>query len=314
MSDAPLTPELNRLPLVGDVDNRFRAPNAQINDPRFGESEGMPFVLEINVDKERSAPANVGRLVDQTFFAQRPPLLFNVSFACGKPRGIWRTGTYGDPRSHWFNVFFGYYEIDVDKAQWGRPFGYQANLQQPEPDDLVRIGKSDWNYFSNWLYGVPDASIAPHNDLQAVQKNLGRTKIGAREWDTVELDECTVVSSYVSGRDSDPKLVDREAWSLLWRASFGFPLNKEVTPETSFFGVPMRGKFYMSFREKKNDNDLGKTAYQTFMFGGTINRWWERQGNAAEQARRKQFNEDFLEAQLKAVRQVIATDYADLGF
>lgn len=305
-------PSWLRLPLVGDVDNRFRSPTAQLNSKRFGQSEGLPFVMEIVVDGDRSAPAGVGQKVDSVFFKDHPPLLFNVSFACGKPRGLLRRGVYGDPRSIWFNVFFGYYEIDVDKELWGRPFGYEANGKDIHWDDILRIGKSDWNYFSNWVYGVPDQSIDPTNSLTQpppVTRSLGRQQVGGKSWDLVEIDDALVVSAFASGRPQDARLTDRELWSLLWRASYGFPINKPVVEHASFFAVPMKANLYMSYREKKRDNDLGKTSYQTFLFGGTVNQWYSAQ--SPSQAKE---NEAFLEEQMVAVRRVMTTDFPDLGF
>jgi hypothetical protein len=305
-------PKFMQLPLVGDVDNRFRAPVAQIDSPRFGKSEGLPFVMEIVVDGEKSEPANVGRKVDQVFFKDRGKLLFNVSFACGKPQGFFRRGVYGDPRSIWFNVFFGYYEIDVKKSVWKRPFGYEEDGRTIRWDDILRIGKSDWNYFSNWLYGVPDEAIDPTNDLEhpkPVTIHHGRRPVNGKAWDVLEMDDVMVVSAYDSGRAGEKKLVDRELWSLLWRASFGFPLSKDVCPEKSFFAVPMKAKLYMYFRERK-DNDLEKCAYQTFLFGGTINKWYSRGS-----PQRAQENEEFLEEQMRAVERVMREkDFHDLGF
>ncbi len=304
-------PKFMRLPLVGDVDNKFAAPEVQLNSPRFGESQGLPFVMEIVVDGNRSAPAGVGRAADQAFFRQSPRLLFNVSFACGKPQGFLRRGLYGDPRSIWFNVFFGYYEIDVSKSAWGRPFGYESDGTTIHWDDVLRIGKSDWNYFSNWLYGVPDDKITPTNDplrsANTTTTHHGRKDINGKQWDVLELDNVDVVSAYHDG--SSPGLVDRELWSYLWRASFGFPLGKKVVDAPSFFAVPMKAHLYMSFREKKRDNDLNTTSYQTFLFGGTINKHYSKRSDACAKE-----NEAFLAEQLKAVERVMKKSYPDLGF
>jgi hypothetical protein len=304
-------PRWLKLPMVGDIDNRFAAPEVQLKDPRFGESQGLPFVMEVPVDDEHTPPAGVGKKVDDTFFQHRSKLLFNVSFACGKPQGLFRRGVYGDPRSIWFNVFFGYYEIDVEQTAWGRPFGYEADGTTIHWDDVLRIGKSDWNYFSNWMYGVPDAAIDqtnfPLRGPQTTTTHLGRKNINGRLWDVLELDMVDVVSAYWSG--SGQGLVERELWSFLWRASYGFPLGKKVVDEENFFAVPMKARLYMSFRKAKDDNDFGVPAYQTFLFGGTIN-----QRYSAQSPSHKATNEAFLQAQLEAVEKVMQKDYPDLGF
>jgi hypothetical protein len=303
-------PRWLRLPLVGDIDNRFASPEVQLRDPRFGESQGLPFVMEIPVDTDDTPPAGVGKKVDDVFFQHRHKLLFNVSFACGKPQGLWRRGVYGDPRSIWFNVFFGYYEIDVEQAAWGRPFGYEADGKTVHWDDVLRIGKSDWNYFSNWMYGVPDAAIdrtnQPLRGPHTTTTHHGRTPINGRHWDVLELSGVDVVSAYDDGSGG---LVDRELWSFLWRASYGFPLGKKVVDEPSFFSVPMKAKLYMAWREAPADNDLGAPAFQTFLFGGTINQRYS--STSAEQAA---INEAFLQAQIDAVVRVMKADFSDLGF
>ena len=311
-------PRFMRLPLVGEIDNSFRAPGAQIDDPVFGRSEGLPFVMEFVVDAERSAPAGVGREVDRAFFRDQGKLLFNVSFACGEPRGLFRRGLYGDPRSHWFNVFFGYYQIDVSRRVWGRPFGYREDGRTLDRDDVLRIGKSDWNYFSNWMYGVPDSAIAPTDrlddpDLSITQRP--RQRINGRFWDGLRIDRAVVSSAYVSGRPADPPLADRGLWSALWRASFGRPLRRTVLGRPSFFPVPMTADLHMCWREADDDHDFGEPTYQTFLFGGTVNHWYaEHVADDAERGRRRAFNERFLQAQMRAVEGVMRGSYSELGF
>ena len=311
-------PRFMRLPLVGDIDGRFRAPGAQLDDPRFGRSEGLPFAMEFVVDADRSAPAGVGREVDRAFFRDRGKLLFNVSFACGRPQGLLRRGLYGDPRSHWFNVFFGYYQVDVSRDVWGRPFGYREDGRTIDRDDVLRIGKSDWNYFSNWMYGVPDAAIAPTDRLDdpglSVEQRP-RREVNGRLWDGLRIDRAVVSSAYVSGRAEDPPLSDRGLWSALWRASFGRPLRRAVVDKPSFFAVPMTADLHMCWREVADDPDFGGPTYQTFLFGGTVNHWYAEQvADQAERRRRQAFNEEFLQTQLRAVERVMRGSYGDLGF
>ncbi|MBM4777073.1 MAG: hypothetical protein GQE15_05155, partial [Archangiaceae bacterium] len=49
-------------------------------------------------------------------------------------------------------------------------------------------------------------------------------------------------------------------------------------------------------------------TWQTFLFCGTVNQWW------AEKNGRFEENEEFLQCQLEAVREVIKRDYPDLGY
>jgi hypothetical protein len=302
---------LEGLPLVGDVDGRRLLPPAQVKDATFGDSAGVPFALEIDVDDVREAPADVGQKVDQVFFPNAPRLLFNVCFSCGAPKGVLREGTYGDPTSPWFNVFFGYYQIDVIASEWGRPFGYlDAASGAVNTDDVLRIGKADWNYFSNWMYGVPEVAIAPNNTLTGARVEVGpRERIGQRQWDVLNISQARMVSAYVSGKATDPKLEERGPYSFLWRMAFGCPKPRPEYPElSSFFPVDMTATLFMSFREVKNDPYTGKDVFQTFLFGGTVNEWWQATFGKVGDNRR------LLGLQLDAVKRVIVDAYPDLGF
>ncbi|MCA2979278.1 MAG: hypothetical protein INH41_23315 [Myxococcaceae bacterium] len=310
-SPSALERALEGLPLVGDVDGRRLLPTAQVNDATFGASAGVPFALEIDVDDVREAPADVGQKVDRAFFPEAPRLLFNVCFSCGAPKGVLREGSYGDPTSPWFNVFFGYYQIDVVASAWGRPFGYcDASSGAVDTDDVVRIGKADWNYFSNWMYGVPEAAITPHNSLSGTRVEVGpRERIGARAWDVLHIARARMVSAYVSGRPGDARLEERGPYSFLWRMAFGCPRPRPELPQlASFFPVDMAATLFMTFREVKNDPYTGQDVFQTFLFGGTVNEWWQGTfGKAGD-------NQRLLGLQLDAVRRVITDAYPDLGF
>lgn len=302
---------LEGLPLTGDVEGNVIAPVAQVDDPRFGRSEGVPFVLEIDVDAVDHPPANVGAKVDSVFFKDDPALLFNVCFSCGKPEGLLRTGVYGDPRSRWFNVFFGYYQLDVRvKDRPDSPFGYDAN-GAVNTDEILRIGKSDWNYFSNWLYGVPEAHILPNNELGLATVDVApqRADIGGKKWDVLTIDDARMVSAYVSGLPGDAELEGRGPYSFLWQCAFGFPTRLKLDGLKSFFPTEMKARLYMCARQLEHDPYTNEAVWQTFLFGGTVNKWWERQAYG-----RAQENAAFLEAQLAAVRKVIVSSYRDLGF
>ncbi len=302
---------LEGLPLTGDVDGRVAVPVAEVDDPRFGKSSGVPVVLEIDVDRVQKEPANVGHKVDDVFFQHYPPLLFNVCFSCGAPKGACRVGEYGDPRSRWFNVFFGYYQLDVRCADRASPFGYDEN-GVVQKDDVLRIGKSDWNYFSNWMYGVPEKAIAPNNTLDGATvdvKPKGIT-IAGRAWDVLTIDKARMVSAYVSGKPGDATLEARGPYSFLWQAAFGFPtpLGKELPQLNSFFPCDMKAVLYMCARKVEHADYSGEATWQTFLFGGTVNQWW------AQQNQRPEENEEFLQCQLEAVREVITSSYPTLGF
>ncbi len=295
---------LRRAELVGEVDNHVLVEPADFYDRRFGASRAVPTVLEIPVSTTRPSPGDVGKIVKDKFFAHVPEFMFNVAFSCGDP-GLFGPGVYSDPLSIWFNIFFGYYQIDVPKTLWNRPFGYRsAQPGDVEVDDILRIGKSDWNYFSNYMYGVPLAEIQPHDQIQQRPAKIRRgVMIGNSAWDEVEIDDVDVVSAYVAPGEEDRLCNPNPLLSRVWRAIFGRPHPREQFRQ-SFMGMKMRAKLYMSFHDVEHDVDLDRRTWATLMFGGTV------RSDYPDQVA----NEHFLCLQMNAVRHVMEHRYGHLGF
>lgn len=297
---------LTRVPAVGEIDNRVFVNQVKVDDPRFGESGSAPSVLEIVVDDRGHSPGGVGRLVKRHFFPDEGKLVFNVAFACGKPTLC--RGRYADPTSIWFNVFFGYYQIDVPRSSWQRPFGYAPPVNGRATllaRDILRIGKADWNYFSNYMYGVPEAAITPYNGIDETKVKVElhpRVRIGKSYWDHLSLDGVEVVSAYVSGQDGQKLVTSDKVWTPVWRSLFGPSEPSDAHPK-SFIPTHMRAEIYMTF-VARYDRDLREQAYSTLIFGATVN---------ADYPDRVE-NDAFLQAQLVAVRQVIEKSYAASGF
>jgi hypothetical protein len=297
---------LGRVPAVGEIDNRIFVNQVKVDDPRFGESGSAPSVLEIRVDDRSITPGGVGRLVKRHFFPDEGRLVFNVAFACGKPTLC--RGRYADPTSIWFNVFFGYYQIDVPRSEWTRPFGYEPPVNDRaalRSLDILKIGKADWNYFSNYMYGVPESAILPYNEIDASRvmvKAHPRVRIGKSYWDHLTLDGVEVVSAYVSGQDGQKLVMTDHVWTPVWRSLFGPTEPSDAHPK-SFIPTHMRAEIFMTW-VARYDPDLRAQAYSTLIFGATVNADYP---NAAE-------NEAFLQAQLASVRQVIEKSYAASGF
>lgn len=313
---------LLRLPYVGEIGGKPIPDTVDLDHPEFGESSFMPTILEIEVDradrldarKSKSNPAGVGGLVHEHFFADRPRFVFNVCFSCARSNPF-RPGLYTDPRSIWFNVFFGFYQIDVPKAGWGRPFAYEsadANAAV-RPDDILRIGKSDWNYFSNYVYGVPESAILPLNQVGGSGSQHGRERIGTSDWDVIHLEGVDVVSAYVSEQGKEKLEKPSKLLTPIWRIAFGNPHPREAFQQ-DFLSTRMRAHLLMAFSETDGDDtDLGEPAYRTLIFGATVDDTW-RERSRGDPTQADQQNERFMAAQLEAIRKVIHNSYADRGF
>lgn len=290
---------LRGAPLVGEIHDRFLVEPAVIEGHEFGCSSRKPQVLEIIVSEEEQWPLGVGKIVNEVFFDKDPPIVFNVCFSCHQPDDDGHS-EYADPESHWFNVFFGFYEIDVPADQWERPFGFKSkDKKKPEIEfkDLLRIGKSDWNYFSNYMYGVPWWKTCGYNRLDdpgLTTRVADRpVSVKGKEFLECEIDGMEVVSAYCAG-DGELR---RNVWlfSRVWQKQFG-TCEPRDGHEVSFVPTRMKLRFLIRW-EGDDDYDLERKAFKTFIYGGSINKGYR---DAA-------FNERFLAAQMEAVKQVISS-------
>ena len=261
------------MPLVGEVHHRFLMEPPRLPDNRFGKTTKMPTILEIYISEDHQWPLDIGSKVKQIYFKDYPPIVFNVCFSCARP-SWYGVGDYGNPLSHWFNVFFGFYEIDVPKSRWKRPFGFEsAEGFEPCFDDLFRIAKSDWNYFSNNIYGVPDEACAACDgvSMSGVEAKIVNPSvmIGNRQFVECRLDHPTVVSGYVSGQDGKRLLNNNGVFSPIWRTVFGRPKPSPDFP-TSFIPTEMRMQVVETYYEEY-DEDLGENAFKTLIAGNVDN-------------------------------------------
>jgi hypothetical protein len=303
------------VPLAGDIDGHSWAPPVDVRGGRaFGDSMTVPAILEIRVDGTRGT-TNPPALapVATRLFPGYAPFIFNVSFACGRARAF-RPGIYGDPRSPWFNVFVGYYQIDVARSAWNRPFGYRpapGGGFEPEVADLARLGEADWNYFSNYMYGVPLDVVEATDRPEAQFTVLPQVEIAGHRWDQLEATGMKVVSSYLAA-DDRRRLVDNDKLlSGVWRCVFGEPFRdrRPAAPPASFFPTPMRARLYACYTADEHDRDLREPVYRTLIFGGTVNEWWG--AHDPDGAAR---NAAFLDLQMQTIRSLIARRFAHLGF
>jgi hypothetical protein len=284
-------------PAIGEIGGDPAVFEAVVENDRYGRSQlCTPAVLRLHVDPGKRLISDAGRLVNDHLFGDHPPFVFNT-VACVGRCGEDGSGLYTDPNSHWFNVFFGQYQIDAPKPDWSRPFGYKTAdgaASEAEFDDLARLGKADWNYFSNWMYGVPLEAIKPYGDVDLESmgtQQTGPNLIGETLWHHIVLDGMECVSTYESKHPAALKLVRNTIIDDVWRRSFGLPTPSENHDE-SFIPTRLRAQVDMAYWE---DDD----AFHTIIFGGTAPAPTDNM---------------FLVDQLAATRKLIEGPYAKRGF
>lgn len=292
------------LPL-GDINGRYRVRALGLRDPRLGRAQGLPLALKIRVHPgDRSFPAGIGGEVHARLFAELPGFDFKVVFACAAPD--WRgQSAYADPRSPWFGLFFGYYEVSVSRREWSRPFGYRATSDggwAPVVSELCRLGKADWNHFSAGLYGVPAAVGARYDGAEGEAPPVlhPRVPIGKRAYDRLELPRMRVVGPYGGHRGHAYR--DRSApigW--LWRQAFG-RFSHDVPGVEPLAPLHVRAELYTACGEG-HDLWTGEPVFRTWIAGGTQNLDHPAQDEAAR----------LLELQLDEIRAVLRAR-PDLGF
>jgi hypothetical protein len=304
----PLLEQWHTLAKLDDVVLRYNPTHGSVgrnpdpdpplfDDPEFGRTQmSSKNVTRIFVEDRERVLADVGRVVKRTLWDDYPDWVFNT-VACVGPHDEKGRGTYGDPSSIWFNVFLGYYQIDAPKPDWKRPFAYSSadGAGSPvRPEEIVRLGKSDWNYFSNWMYGVPADAALRHNefDMRSIKASQGDAgTIGSSVWHRVKIEGVDFVSAYEADHPEAARLVDNALVTRLWRKAFGEPSPRAEFAE-SFIGTTLDADMYIAYWE---DDE----AFHTAMFGGTA-------PSGSDPA--------FLAAQMAAAKDVISRSYGEIGF
>jgi hypothetical protein len=283
-------------PAVGEIGGKPGFAEPVVDHEHYGRSQlCTPAILRLHVDEGERAISDAGRLVKSSLFASHPPFVFNTIACVGTADASGR-GAYPNPNSVWFNVFFGCYQIDAPRSEWSRPFGYlsaAAAASQIAFDDITRLGEADWNFFSNWMYGVPLEAIEPYNTVDPVTtvQDPAPGLIGNTLWHHAVVEGVTCVSTYESDGRGAARLVTNSLIDDIWRRAFGLP-NPQRDRPTSFLPTTLRAELHMAYFE---DED----AYHTVICGGTAT---------------LPVDPEFLAAQMTAIRAVIETSYPDCGF
>jgi len=306
--DSPVSPkevqvaEIDRIlfrygPAHGSVAGRTEPDPPIFDDRRFGRARmSSKNVTRVFVDDNERLLTDVGRVVKRLLWDDYPDWTFNTVACVGDfdDKGL---GAYGDPSSPWFNVFLGYYQIDAPKPDWTRPFAYESAAGADSKvrfDEIARLGKTDWNYISNWMYGVPGQVVRRYDDLeleklQSSQSDAGQ--IGSSRWHRVDLGNVQFVSAYEADCAGADRLVRNSLVSELWRKAFGLP-NPRTEHRESFVPTRLDAQMYVAYWE---DDE----AFHTTIFGGT----GPAGGDVA-----------FLDRQLAESKRVIERGFGDVGF
>jgi hypothetical protein len=283
-------------PAVGEIGGKPDFAEPVVDHERYGRSQlCTPAILRLHVDEGERAISDAGRLVKNSLFARHAPFVFNTVACVGAADASGR-GAYPNPNSVWFNVFFGCYQIDAPRSDWSRPFGYlsaDGAASQIAFDDIARLGEADWNFFSNWMYGVPIEAIKPYNKVDPVKtvQEPAPELIGSTLWHRAAVEGVTCVSTYESGSRSAARLVTNSQIDHIWRRAFGLP-NPQSDMPTSFMPTTLRAELHMAYFEDEG-------AYHTVICGGTAT---------------VPVDQEFLATQMTAIRAAIETSYPDCGF
>jgi hypothetical protein len=296
-----------RLPLGAINGSYLRAP-PRIDDPRIGRSSGLPIALEFRIGEDSVGfPGGIGRIVHRELFPGAPDFSVHIKFACAKPDFLGRSD-FANPRSIWYNVFVGYYQVEVDQEEWGRPFGYDLDADgdaTPRLEEMARLVRADWNHLSNQLYGVPAHAVAAVNafgleDLHREYQGRVRKEGWDGAFDLIEFENLAVVGPHSTHGGADYVNLGLIVGPL-WRRTFG--THREPVGDASFAPCLLRMRAYLCFKSTRDA--AGRRVYQTFVFGGSINHRHD-QIDAAENAR-------FLALQMDELERIIGGERG-LGF
>lgn len=259
------------LPL-GRLAGRWWWPPLKLDDPALGALTSFPVPTRFHLGPMGSGfPRGIGRRAHAAHFADAPPLVVKVQFACAGA-GLARRGPYPDPSSPWHNVFFGAYEVRVDAEAWGRPFAFEAAAPEAAPrgEDVVRLGKADWNDLSNGLYGVPRAAAAPHDALgPASWREEPAIQVRDAAWRTVSFTDASAVSAWRNPDDGATWDPASGAVGVLWRLVFGHPPRGARSTRPSFAATRHGGRFWLRWVRCRS-RITGRPCFRTFVAGAVV--------------------------------------------
>jgi hypothetical protein len=146
--------------------------------------------------------------------------------------------SYYDPRSPWYNVFYGAYGILSHKRD-GTYWGFKAD-GTPNYEEMFEIPELDYNYLTAGQLGCPPAK----QHFEVLEQHPGT--VGA--WSLTEA-VCKVPSGL-------HHLEDSLHANPLYYSIFGYPDQKLIGNHESYEPVTMRGQTF--FRKATTEDDKDK--------------------------------------------------------
>jgi hypothetical protein len=182
----------------------------------------LPFPMRFRLTSRGLRHWGAEGIAKATFLKGLSDIDLRVMFEVGRRPVGSQISPYGDPRSRWFNVFLGAYELRVPKTA-GRPIGF-SSTGEIVVNDLAAVALTDWGFLSNYMVG---ASVP----LQARETGPPLTYedtvvlLGKQKWHSV----LATLTKVPTPRSSSA--IQLNPYVFLWRHAFGGRLVSSGCPE-----------------------------------------------------------------------------------
>lgn len=288
----------HRLPTVGEINGGYFMTLKEINDPIFGQSTANFEVMEFEI-KDHPRVFKSAKLVKELIFHDYPDFTLNELYGMAKVDKLTHQSDYPNPTSHWYNVYYGFYEIDLPLSTAPAAFGFdrEGNIN---PTDIIKLGIADYSFLTAYNYGVPIEICKQHikptgqEEFRIIKENV---KIGTFTYTLIEISNAMLLSVYPARE----KLTSNEyPTSNLLHKMWG---THGYVPgfETPYPLVRMKARLYVTY-SIGHDADYNGPCYKTLIAGGIVNMDYPDQA----------FADAFLEKQLEAVREsILINEQAD---
>ena len=173
-------------------------------------------------------PGSIGAVAHEPFLADDISRLYDlmVVFTIGDFDEGTSCSRYFDPRSPWYNVFYGAYGIRSHKPD-GAPWGFRAD-GSVALDELLDVPALDYNFLTAGRLGCPP----PRRCFRVEELVPGRH----HSWHVAEV-SCVIPSGLHRRREAVSP-------DLSYYAVFGLPEEEWVSGRESYEPVRMRGRMF----------------------------------------------------------------------